>query len=87
MTEYTDVLKPLEAATKRLEGFDKGRRFGAIAQIIPVFEYNAILNYYEERVTAYKAVNHNVHDEAPEDYLATSLRAARTKTSGLLLQT
>jgi hypothetical protein len=72
-----DALKPLKAATKRLEG--RGSRFGAIAEIIPVFEY--ILNYYEQRVEAYDAVNYNDHDEAPEDHLAINLRAAWAKAS------
>jgi hypothetical protein len=48
VTEYMDVLKPLKAATKRLKGRGKSGKFGAIAEIIPVFEY--ILNYYEQRI-------------------------------------
>lgn len=54
-------------------------RFGAIAEIIPVFEY--ILNYYEQRVLTYKAVNYNAHEEAPEDHLAINTRAAWAKAS------
>ena len=69
-----DALKPLKAATKRLEGRGNSGRFGCIAEVIPVFEY--ILNYYESRVLAYEAVEYNAHDEAPEDHLAINMRAA-----------
>jgi hypothetical protein len=74
VTEYIDVLKLLKSATKRLEERSKSRRFGAIAEIIPVFEY--ILSYYEQRVKAYEAVDYNAHDKAPEDHLAVNLRTA-----------
>ena len=86
VTEYIDVLKPLKSATKRLEGRGKdaegrvgGGHYGAIAEVIPVFEY--ILTYYEQRVEAYEAVDYNAHDEAPEDHLAINLRAAWAKAS------
>ncbi|KAI1569536.1 Dimer-Tnp-hAT domain containing protein [Pyrenophora tritici-repentis] len=79
VTEYLDVLKPLKSATKRLEGRGKSGRFGAIAEIIPVFEY--ILSYYEQRVKAYEAVDYNAHDEAPEDHLAINLCAVWAKIS------
>ncbi|CAO2655095.1 Nn.00g101590.m01.CDS01 [Neocucurbitaria sp. VM-36] len=51
--------------------------FGAIADIIPIFEY--LLTYYEHRVNAYEAVNYNEHDESPEDHIAINLRAAWQK--------
>ncbi|KAH7563688.1 Dimerhypothetical proteinTnphypothetical proteinhAT domainhypothetical proteincontaining protein [Bipolaris maydis] len=79
VTEYIDVLRPLKSATKRLEGRDKSGRFGAIAEVIPVFEY--VLNYYEQRVQAYDAVDYNAHDEAPEDHLAINTRAAWAKAN------
>jgi hypothetical protein len=79
ITEYMDALKPLKAATKRLEGRGKSGKFGSIAEIIPVFEY--ILNYYEQRVELYNAVNYNGHNEAPEGHLAINLRAAWAKAS------
>jgi hypothetical protein len=79
VTEYMDVLRPLKLATKRLEGRGKGGRFGAIAEVIPVFDY--ILNYYEQRVKEYEAVDYNVHDEAPEDHLPINLHAAWAKAS------
>ncbi|KAF7450282.1 hypothetical protein PtrSN002B_010996 [Pyrenophora tritici-repentis] len=86
VTEYIDVLKPLKSATKRLEGRGKdtegrvgGGLYGAIAEVIPVFEY--ILTFYEQRVEAYKAVDYNAHDEAPKDHLAINLRAAWAKAS------
>jgi hypothetical protein len=44
-----------------------------------VFEY--ILNYYEQRVKVYEAVNYNAYDEAPKDHLAINLRAACAKAS------
>jgi hypothetical protein len=88
VTEYIEVLRPLKLATKRLKGRGKGvkgahndvdsspkcGRYSAIAKIILVFKY--ILTYYEQRVKAYKAVNYNAHEEAPEDYLVINLRAA-----------
>jgi hypothetical protein len=73
------VLSPLQSAAKRLEGRGKSGRFGAIAEVIPVFEY--ILSYYEQRVKAYEAVDYNAHDEAPKDHLATNLRVAWAKAS------
>lgn len=79
VTEYMDALKPLKAATKRLEGRSNDGGFGAIAEIIPVFEY--ILSYYEQRVKAYEAVDYNAHNEAPEDHLAINLRAAWAKAN------
>jgi hypothetical protein len=79
VTEYLDVLKPLKSATKRLEGRGTSGSFGAIAEIIPVFEY--ILVYYEQRVKAYEAVDYNAHEEAPEDHLAINLRTAWAKIS------
>jgi hypothetical protein len=64
-----------------LERRGKSGRFGAIAEITPVFEY--ILSYYEQCVKAYQAVDYNAHDEAPEDHLslAINLRAAWAKIS------
>ena len=79
VTEYMDALKPLKAATKRLEGRGNSGKFGCIAEVIPVFEY--LLNYYEQRVQAYEAVNYNAHHEAPEDHLAINMRAAWAKAS------
>ena len=79
ITEYIDVLKPLKLATKRLEGRSDSGSFGAIAEIIPLFEH--LLSYYEQRVKAYEAVNYNAHDEAPEDHLAINLRATWAKAN------
>jgi hypothetical protein len=74
VTEYMDVPKQLKAATKRLEGCRNSRRFGTIAEIISVFEY--ILNYYEQRIKFYEAVDYNTHNKAPEDHLVINLHAA-----------
>jgi hypothetical protein len=62
VTEYMDVLGPLKECTKRLEGRGKAKdedkdeaiddskpgSFGAIAEIIPVFEY--LLTTLESRL-------------------------------------
>lgn len=46
--------------TKRLKARGLAGRFGAIAEIILVFEY--VLSYYEQRVKLYKAVDYNAHN-------------------------
>jgi hypothetical protein len=93
ITEYMNVLKPLKTATKRLEGRGKGNdkdkdgkdgkakngSFGAIAEIILVFE--VLLARFEEQLQNYEAVDHNAHGEAPEDHLAINLRAALVKAN------
>jgi hypothetical protein len=45
VTDYIAVLKPLKAATKRLEGRGASGAYGAVAEVILVFEY--ILKEYE----------------------------------------
>ncbi|KAI1668043.1 Dimer-Tnp-hAT dimerization containing protein [Pyrenophora tritici-repentis] len=77
ITEYIDVLKPLKTATERLKGRGKSGGFGSIAEVILVFKY--LLSYYKQRVNSYAAVDYNAHPEAPEDHLATNLRAAWAK--------
>jgi hypothetical protein len=79
VTEYLDVLRPLKLATKRLEGRGKSGRFGAIAEVIPVFDY--ILMYYKQRIKGYKAVNYNAHNKVPEDHLAINLHVAWAKAN------
>src|SRR5438046_5884124 len=76
ITEYIAVLQPLKLATKRLEGRGKSGRFGAIYEVIPIFEY--LLNKYETAATSYGAVDYSA-PEAPEDHLAINLRAAWSK--------
>jgi hypothetical protein len=39
ITEYIDILGPLKQATKRLEGCSINGAFGAVAEIIPVFDF------------------------------------------------
>lgn len=78
ITEYQDCLEPLKLATERLEGRGKAGRFGAIYEVIPVFEY--ILNALEQRVRPYEHVNFN-HADAPEDHLTINLRAAWSKAN------
>jgi hypothetical protein len=74
ITEYIDVLGPLKQATRRLEGRGINGAFGAVSEIIPVFDY--LLQVYEDRLQSYESVKHDEHDESPEDHLAINLRAA-----------
>ena len=74
--EYINVLRPLKEATKRLEGRGKTGKFGAIYDIIPVFEY--LMGEYEVHVKHYSQVDYNQLG-APEDHLAINLRAAWAK--------
>ncbi|KAG9375611.1 hypothetical protein A1F94_013821 [Pyrenophora tritici-repentis] len=68
---------PLKQATKRLEGRGKSGAFGAIAEVILVFEY--LLGVYEDRLQSYEDVIYDEHTESPEDHLAINLRAALVK--------
>ncbi|KAF7451186.1 hypothetical protein A1F99_029630 [Pyrenophora tritici-repentis] len=77
IAEYIDVLRPLKQATKRLEGRGKSGAFGAIAEVILVFEY--LLGVYEDRLQSYEDVIYDEHTESPEDHLAINLRAALVK--------
>jgi hypothetical protein len=77
VTEYIDVLGPLKACTKRLEGRGGQGNFGAIAEIIPTFEY--LLSELESRLQSYEDVAHDAHKDAPEDHLAINLRAVLLK--------
>jgi hypothetical protein len=85
VTEYMNVLKLLKAATKRLEGCKNSRRFGTIAEIIPVCEY--ILNYYKQHVQVCETVDYNTHNEAPEDHLAIQLARSVGEGQRVLRQT
>jgi hypothetical protein len=73
ITDYIEILRPLKTATKRLEG----HTFGAIAEIIPVFE--VLLNNIELKLSQFEAVRHDEHDESPKDHLTINLRAAILK--------
>jgi hypothetical protein len=78
INEYIQVLQPLKEATKQLEACGKSGRFGAIYEVIPVFE--AVLSVYEQLLKAYDNVDHNEPD-APEDHLPINLRAAWAKAN------
>jgi hypothetical protein len=78
INEYIQVLQPLKEATKQLEACGKSGRFGAIYEVIPVFE--AVLSVYEQLLKAYDNVEHNEPD-APEDHLPINLRAAWAKAN------
>jgi hypothetical protein len=77
VTEYMDILKPLKECTKRLEGRGKQGNFGAISEVIPVFDH--LLSVLESRLQTYEDVAYDAHPEAPEDHLAINLRAALVK--------
>jgi hypothetical protein len=70
------VLKPLKDATKRLEGRGKCGRFGAIYEVIPVFEF--LIRRFEQRLQQYERVNFEQR-EAPEDHISINFRAAWEK--------
>ena len=76
VVDYLQVLKPLKLACERLEGRGKSSNYGAIYEIIPVFEYP--LNTYENLATTFEAVDFEAYD-APEDHLAINVRAATYK--------
>jgi hypothetical protein len=63
----------------RLEGRGKAGNFGAIYEVILVFEY--LLNELESLVLPYTDVDFNVHPEAPEDHLVINLKAAWRKAN------
>ncbi|PZD22821.1 hypothetical protein A1F96_10805, partial [Pyrenophora tritici-repentis] len=71
-----DVFEPLKEATKRLKARGKAGRFGAIYEVIPVFE--AILAVYEQLLKNHESVDYNANS-APEDHLPINLRAAWAK--------
>ncbi|KAI1664628.1 hypothetical protein L13192_10747 [Pyrenophora tritici-repentis] len=84
ITEYIDLLKPLKVSTERLEGRGKSGKYGAIYEIIPVFEY--LLGALESRYRQYEHVNFDAHHEAPEDHLAINLKAAWVKANSYYLK-
>jgi hypothetical protein len=74
ITEYIDLLRPLKEATERLKGCSKPGKYGAIFEVIPVFEY--LLSELESRFNLYEHVNFNAYRKAPEDHIAINVRAA-----------
>jgi hypothetical protein len=79
ITEYIDCLRPLKNATERLEGRGETGKFGALYEIIPVFEY--LLGSLEHSAKPFEHVDFNAHAEAPKDYLIINLRAALRKAN------
>ncbi|KAG9387066.1 Dimer-Tnp-hAT multi-domain protein [Pyrenophora tritici-repentis] len=65
-------------ATDRLQGRGKCGRFGALYEVIPVFE--SVITELDARLRPYESVNHEP-SEAPEDHIPINLRAARRKAS------
>lgn len=76
LLDYLQVLKPLKLACARLEGRGKSGRFGAIYEIIPVFEY--LLITYENLATTFKAINYESFN-ALDNYLTINFRASYYK--------
>lgn len=76
INEYIDVLQPLKEATKRLEGRGNSGRFGAIYEVLPVFEY--LLHEFEQRSRPYEVVDYELPG-APEDHVAINVKAAWMK--------
>jgi hypothetical protein len=64
--KYQRCLKPLQVATKRLEGRGKHHHsaFGAIHKVLPVFEY--LLEQLEKLAKPYADVDFDAHHKAPE---------------------
>jgi hypothetical protein len=79
VNDYIEVLQPLKSATKRLEGRGTSGRFGAIYEVLPVFEY--LLGEFEQRYKPYELVDYEATG-APEDHLAINLKAAWAKLNG-----
>jgi hypothetical protein len=79
ITQYIDALKPLKHATERLEGRGKAGRFGAIYEIVPVFEY--LLASLETIATPYEDVDFDASTDAPEDHLPINIKAAWRKAN------
>jgi hypothetical protein len=76
VNDYIEILLPLKSATKRLEGCGNSGRFGAIHEVLPVFEY--LLSEFEQRYKPFELVNYEA-TSAPEDHLAINLKAAWVK--------
>jgi hypothetical protein len=76
VNEYLAMLQLLKLASKRLEGRSTYKRFGSLAEVIPVFE--TILFSYEERIESYSGINYN-EPGAPENHFAINLCAAWEK--------
>jgi hypothetical protein len=75
ITEYQRCLEPLKITTKRLEGRGKhhGSNFGAIHEVIPVFEY--LLDQLEKLAKPFVDVVFDAHEEAPKGKFYTYLCA------------
>jgi hypothetical protein len=78
ITEYIAGLQPLKFATERLQGRGKVGSYGALYEVIPVFE--SLVAELDARLQTYESVNFEP-SEAPEDYLPINLRAARRKAT------
>ena len=78
ITEYMAILQPLKFATDRLQGRGKCGRFGALYEVIPVFE--SVMTDLDARLQPYESVDYEL-SKAPEDHILINLRAARRKAS------
>ncbi|KAF3031145.1 hypothetical protein E8E12_000964 [Didymella heteroderae] len=78
ITEYIEVLEPLKSATDRLQGRGKAGTYGALYEVIPVFE--SIIAELNTRILLFSVVDYEP-SEALEDYIAINVRAARKKAA------
>jgi hypothetical protein len=76
IVEYIGFLKPLEDATRRLQGRGKSGRWGAIWEVIPTFD--SILQLYEDEKNRLDEVDYNV-DWAPEAHFKTNINLGWNK--------
>jgi hypothetical protein len=77
ITEYVNCLQPLKNAPERLEGRGKTGRFGALYEILLLFEY--LPGALDISAKPFEHVNFNAYAEAPEDHLVINLKAAWRK--------
>jgi hypothetical protein len=76
ITEYMAILQLLKFPTDRLQGRGKCACFGALYEIIPVFE--SVITELDARLQLYESVNYEPSD-APKDYIPINPRNARRK--------
>lgn len=69
LTQYQDILKPMELATKGLEGRPEAGQHGLLFKVIPAFKY--LLNRLEQAKTKY--------DQLKEDYFRINIQLAWQK--------
>ena len=76
IVEYIGFLKPLENATRRLQGKGKSGRWGEIWEVIPTFD--SILQVYEDEKNRLEEVDYDA-DWAPEVHFKTNINLGWSK--------